>query len=317
MSATEPMSAATADKAPLSDVMLAMDVVDTLRHNQDLVARELNGEAREKQLIEKLRDLYHQQGIEVTDAILREGVAALSESRFAYAPPKPSFAVSMAKLYVGRKRWLPAAFALFLILAIGLGGYFLVWQPLRESQAEQARIELAEGMPAQMDALYQTIFEETKVTVAADTAAAIRDRGKVAAAEGNRAEAERAIADLTGIRDTLRQEYQLRVVSRQGEQSGFWTFPEINTAATNYYIVVEAIDSDGTALSLPILNEEDNKVETVSKWGLRVPETVYRAVAADKQDDGIIQRNVVGRKEFGFLDPDYTIQVLGGAVTRW
>ena len=53
------MSAATtADKAPLDDVMLAMDVVDTLRHNQDLVARELAGEAREKQLIEKLREIY-------------------------------------------------------------------------------------------------------------------------------------------------------------------------------------------------------------------------------------------------------------------
>ena len=48
-----------------------------------------------------------------------------------------------------------------------------------------------------------------------------------------------------------------------------------------------------------------------------MPETVYRAVEADKQDDGIIQRNIVGVKEFGYLDPSYLIQVLGGAVTRW
>ncbi len=54
------MSPTEAESAPLSDVMLAMDVVDTLRHNQDLVARELNGEAREKQLIDKLREIYHQ-----------------------------------------------------------------------------------------------------------------------------------------------------------------------------------------------------------------------------------------------------------------
>ena len=85
------MSAATAEKPPLDDVMLAMDVVDTLRHNQDLVARELAGEARETQLIDKLRALYHQQGIEVSDAILKEGVAALNESRFVYSPPKPGF----------------------------------------------------------------------------------------------------------------------------------------------------------------------------------------------------------------------------------
>ena len=312
------MSAATAaDKAPLDDVMLAMDVVDTLRHNQDLVARELAGEAREKQLIERLRTIYHQQGIEVTDAILKQGVAALEESRFVYTPPKPSLGVSFARLYVARKRWLPAAFALFLMLAIGLGGYFLVWVPYRAAQQEQVRVELAEQMPAQMDALYQTIFEETKVTQAADDAALIRDRGKRAAAEGDRAGATQAIADLTSIRDTLRQEYQLRVVSRDGVKSGFWTFPEVNTEATNYYVVVEAIDSHGVALKLPILNEENNQTETVDIWGIRVPESVYRAVEADKRDDGIIQRNIVGLKEFGYLDPSYLIQVLGGAVTRW
>jgi hypothetical protein len=311
------MSAATAEKAPLDDVMLAMDVVDTLRHNQDLVARELAGEARETQLIDRLRKLYHQQGIEVSDAILKEGVAALNESRFVYTPPKPSLGVALARMYVARKRWLPATFALFLMLLIGLGGYFLVWKPYREGQAEQVRIELAEKLPAEMDALYQTIFEETKVTQAADNAAEIRDHGKRAAAEGNRAAAERAIADLTTIRDTLRQEYQLRVVSREGVKSGFWTFPEINTEATNYYVVVEAIDSRGTALSLPILNEEDNKTETVNIWGIRVPETVYRAVEADKKDDGIIQRNIMGIKDFGYLEPSYLVDVLGGAVTRW
>lgn len=311
------MSAATAEKAPLDDVMLAMDVVDTLRHNENLVARELSVEDREKQLIERLRTIYQQQGIEVTDAILKQGVAALEESRFVYTPPKPSLGVSLARLYVGRKRWLPATFALFLMLVIVLGGYFLVWAPYRAAQQEQVRIELAEKLPAQMEALYQTIFEETKVTQAADDAGLIRDRGKRAAAEGDRAGAEQAIADLTSIRDTLRQEYQLRVVSRDGVKSGFWTFPEINTDATNYYIVVEAIDSHGAALSLPILNEENNKTETVNLWGLRVPETVYRAVEADKQNDGIIQNNIVGIKQFGYLDPDYLIQVLGGAVTRW
>jgi hypothetical protein len=100
-------------------------------------------------------------------------------------------------------------------------------------------------------------------------------------------------------------------------QSGFWTFPEVNTDATNYYIVVEAIDPDGEALTLPILNEESGETEEVAMWGVRVPESVYNAVAADKQDDGIIQANEVGRKSDGFLDVEYQIPVLGGAVTRW
>jgi len=310
------MSAAAA-KPPLDDVMLAMDVVDTLRHRQDLVARELSGEARERQLIEKLRAIYHEQGIEVPDAIIREGVAALAESRFVYTAPKPGLGVSLAKLYVGRTKWGPAALAIALILVIGLGGYFLAYKPFQASQAEAARIELSERLPAQIDALYQSIFEETKVQQATVEAEEMRNRGKAAAAEGDRAGALQAIDSLTRLRDTLRQEYNLRVVNRQGVQSGFWTFPEINTEATNYYVVVEALGPDGKALSLPILNEENGETETVSMWGVRVPEAVYRSVEADKRDDGIIQRNIIGIKQYGYLDVNYGVPVLGGAVTKW
>jgi len=303
--------------APLDEVMLAMDVVDTLRHRQDLVDRELDEDAREKQLLAKLRDIYHQQGIEVSDAVLREGVEALKESRFVYTPPKPGLGTTLARLYVTRGNWGRWAFAVVLALVVGLGGYYLGYKPYRAAQAEQARLELAEGMPSQMDALYQTIFDETKVQQAVNEADQYRTRGKAAAAEGNRAGAQAAIDNLTALRDTLRQEYTLKIVNRQGAQSGFWTFPEINTEATNYYIVVEALDPQGNALSLPVTNEENGQTETVNIWGVRVPEAVYNAVAADKQDDGIIERNVVGIKQYGFLDVDYVIPVLGGAVTRW
>ncbi|WP_156461270.1 DUF6384 family protein [Devosia sp. Root436] len=303
--------------APLDEVMLAMDVVDTLRHRQDLAVRELGTDAKERQLIDKLRDIYHQQGIEVPDHILKEGVAALQESRFVYDPPKPGFGTTMARLYVGRKRWgKPVGAALIALLVLGVG-YFGVWQPYQNGVAEAARIELAEGLPAQMDALYQTIFEETKVQQAVLDAEALRTRGKTFAAEGNRAAAEEAVAQLTALRDQLRQEYTLRVVNRSDVRSGFWTIPEVNTAATNYYIVVEALDADGKALSLPILNEENGETEIVDIWGLRVPEAVYDGVAADKSDDGIIEINEVGRKADGFLDVEYNMPVLGGAVTRW
>jgi hypothetical protein len=203
------------------------------------------------------------------------------------------------------------------ILVIALGGYYGVYQPWQAWRGEQARVELEQGLPAQMDALYQTIYEETKVQQAVTQAEELRTRGKAAAAEGNRTGAEAAITSLRALRDTLRQEYQLRVVNREGVKSGFWTFPEINTAATNYYIAVEALDSDGKALSVPVLNEETGKTETVSMWGVRVSESVYKGVEADKRDDGIIQRNLVGRKDYGFLDVTYAMPVLGGAVTRW
>jgi hypothetical protein len=297
--------------------MLAMDVVDTLRHRQDLAVRELGTDAKERQLIDKLRQIYHGQGIEVPDHILKEGVAALQESRFVYDPPAPGFGTTLARLYVGRKSWgKPVGAALLALLVLGIG-YFGVWQPYQNGVAEAARVELSEGLPAQMDALYQTIFEETKVQQAVLQAEALRTRGKTLAAEGDRTGAAEAVADLTALRDQLRQEYTLRVVNRADVQSGFWTIPEVNTDATNYYIVVEALDADGNTLSLPILNEENGETEVVDIWGVRVPEAVYEGVAADKRDDGIIEINEVGRKSDGFLDVEYNMPVLGGAVTRW
>ena len=311
------MSTAPAETAPLDDVMLAMDVVDTLRHNQDLVARELSESEREKQLIDKLREIYRQQGIDVSDQILKEGVAALAESRFAYTPPKPGLGTTLARLYVARKRWFPAVATMVVLLGLLFGGYFFAYLPFQASQVQQAQHELQVGLPARMDAVYQSIFEETKVQAAANRADELRTRGKAMAAEGNKAGAEQALADMTAIRDTLRQVYDLKVVNRAGVQSGFWRIPDSNTAATNYYVVVEALDEHGKALSLPVFNEESGQAETVNMWGLRVPESVYRTVEADKRNDGIIQGNIVGVKQYGFLDVDYTVPVMGGAVTRW
>ena len=303
--------------APLDEVMLAMDVVDTLRHQQGLATRELDTDAKQAQLLEKLREIYHQQGIEVPDHILKEGVAALQESRFTYDPPSPSFGVTLARLYVTRQAWGKPVLVVGGALLALIIGFFGVWQPYVAGQVEQARVELAEGLPAQMDALYETIFEETKVQQAVLDAEAIRTRGQTYAAEGDRVAAEHAVAELTALRDTIRQEYSLRVVNRADEKSGFWTFPEINTDATNYYLVVEAVNDEGQALSLPILNEETDATETVSIWGVRVPEAVYDAVVADKRDDGIIQNNEIGRKTYGFLDVKYNVPVSGGAVTQW
>ena len=71
----EPMSTAlpiTAEAKPqtLDEVMLAMDVVDTLRHQDDIVAREMDEGRRETELLERLRSIYKSQGIEVPDALL-------------------------------------------------------------------------------------------------------------------------------------------------------------------------------------------------------------------------------------------------------
>jgi hypothetical protein len=285
-----------------------MDVADTLRRSPEL------GEGADA--VDRLRALYLAQGLEIGDDVLAEGIAAYREDRFGYTPPGGA-AAALARAYVARRRWAPATLALALTLVIGLGGYFFAWRPFHEAQLAAARQELSVTMPAQMDQLYQTIFNETKVQQAVNEADDIIARGKAAAAAGERAGAQEAIDRLTSIRDQLRQEYTLRIVNREGEKTAFWTFPKVNTAATNYYVVVEAIDPNGQALTLPVTDEVTGTTQDVKTWAVRVPEEVYRAVESDRLDDGVLERGVLGIKEFGFLSLDYAMPVLGGAVTRW
>lgn len=308
MSATDALGP-TGEVAPLRDGLLIMDIADTVRRSPEL--RDSHDPTAQ------LADLYRMLGITPTPAELADGIAASRDGRFDHVAPRRGTGLRLARLYVGRRRWRAPVLAAILTLAIGLGGYFLVYGPYQSSQAQQTRLDLEQRLPAQMDALYQTIFEQTKVQQAVVAAAQLREQGQAAAARGDRDGAGAAVAGLIQLRNTLQRDYTLRVVDRPGVKWGFWTFPEDNSAATNYYIVVEARDSDNHVLSLPVLDERTGRTDTVSQWALRVPEEVYRAVEADKGDDGVIEHNLVGAKSFGFLDPEYTVGVMGGAVTRW
>ena len=83
-------------RPPLDDVMLAMDVVDTLRRRERMVLKELDETGREEDLKRRLRSIYAQQGIDVPDHVLEQGVAALKEDRFTYKPPQAGIARRLA-----------------------------------------------------------------------------------------------------------------------------------------------------------------------------------------------------------------------------
>ncbi|MEM1371298.1 MAG: DUF6384 family protein, partial [Pseudomonadota bacterium] len=103
---TSPPETPDSEADKLGDLMIAMDVVDTLRHDKRLVERELNNAARRGELIDRLREIYSSQGIDVPDHILEEGVASLEQDRFTYSPPPPHHLTTrLAKLYVTRWSW--------------------------------------------------------------------------------------------------------------------------------------------------------------------------------------------------------------------
>jgi len=305
------MSAATADPAPLTDDLLTMDVADAIRRDPALAAKS------DADRTAALREYYRSFGLEISDEVIGEGIRASGDDRYRHIATTRGSGAALARLYISRRSWAPPTIAIIVALVVVFGGYFLAYQPYRLAQLALAQVELAQTMPATMDALFHTIHEETKVTQAESDAAAVVDRGKAAVAKGDRAGAQQAIADLTAIRDALRAEYQLKIADQPGGKWGFWTFPRSNTEETNYYLVVQAIGDDGSVLTLPIRSEDTGKTDQVSIWAERVPEDVYRAVEADKADDGVIQHSLLGVKEFGFLMPSYVVPTLGGQVTRW
>ena len=82
-------------------------------------------------------------------------------------------------------------------------------------------------------------------------------------------------------------------------------------------MIVEAIAPNGAPLTIPIRNEEDGRTVPARSWGLRVDQATYESVVADKRDDGIIEKNAVGAKHRGELDPEYSVATTGAAITKW
>jgi len=290
---------------PLDDVMLAMDVVDTLRRRQRLVERELDAEGREQDLRQRLRKIYAAQGIEVPDHVLDEGVAALKEERFVYKPPSQRLATRLARVYVSRGRWGKWVMGGFAVLVgAWLLYHILVVAPRRE-------------LPERLQAAYESVLEATQNKEAESRAQELYITGRTAFNSGDENRARTALQSLRQLHTTIEQAYTLQIVSRPGERSGVWRIPDANPDTRNYYIIVEAVAPDGSTLQVPVVNEETGRTERVAKFGLRVEENVFKRIAKDKQDDGIIQQREFGVKRSGELQPDYRISTTGAAITQW
>jgi hypothetical protein len=300
----------------LDDLMLAMDVVDTLRHQEALIEKELAQDDRDEALKARLRRIYEGQGLVVSDRILDDGIRALREARFAYAPPQPGFGLVLAKLWVRRRVFGP-----LLAVAIVVVAGVIAWQAWRAGEAariaEEIRIEISETLPSALAAAGEGTLAAASDPDAIARAEALIADGEAAARAGDADGMRDAIAALDNLRAALVRTYRLRIVSRPGEDTGVFRIPDINEAARNYYIIVEPVTESGEVLSLPVVNEEDGQTYTVSKWGVRVPLATYEAVREDKSDDGIVQDNILGEKPKGTLKVTWYKPVESGAITEW
>jgi len=350
------------EKIELNEVMLAMDVVDTLRHQQSLVDRELGTDDHDQALIAKVRKIYADQGLEVSDEVIASGVKALREERFTYNPPKKSFQLTLAHLYVNRGRWAKrGALLLAALLVVYLVYQFAVVAPQKRSRQKavqainlridrqrdqisvakerlvrlnQSLIEAKEAGSPKASAAARGLVDRAARDISAaqekiqalekleitshvdlDQGAKIADsvtdrldqrKELIGALSGHLNNAEKAVTALDELKilpeklkdqrdrvlaesrqndarrqaeklyndamtalgrgdvaaaqngyallqqlyDQLVQEYQLRIVSREGVRSGVWRVPQNNPNARNYYVIVEAVTADGKRLAV-------------------------------------------------------------------
>lgn len=297
--------AAEYKKPPLDDLMLAMDVVDTLRRRERLLKKELDETGREQNLKDRLQRIYAQQGIDVPDHVIEEGVKALKEDRFTYKSPAKSLATRLAHLYVKRGKW-----GKWVGGGIGVGilatitNYFAFIAP-------DARL------PEDLKAQYSVVIELAKSDAARKTAEQYLDLGNSALQREDTDAAKAVIVNFADLRTTLEQEYTLQIVNRPKVRSGVWRVPDVNSKAKNYYIILEAIGPAGQQLTVPIKSEESGKTARVKTWGLRVDLATFKSVGRDKNDNGIIEHDRFGYKSRGYIKPNYEMPTSGAAITTW
>ena len=126
----------------------------------------------------------------------------------------------------------------------------------------------AEEVPAELTAAFATLDANTDDAAALDPARAQLATGQAAVAQGDFDAVRAATAEIEALNARVQAQYELRVVSRPGEQSGVWREPQVNRGARNYYLIVEAVAPNGEPLRLPITSEEDGRTRGVRAWGL-------------------------------------------------
>ena len=203
------MSEASSAAAPavppaLDDLMLAMDIVDTLRHDMRIAERELDDGKRRADMKKRLGEIYASQGISVPDDMLEEGVRALEQDRFTYKSRATGLQAGLARLYVKRGKLGLALGVLLLAGAVGWAGWYFGLERPRLTREAAVAAELARG-GERLDAALAEITTLTPSPALRERAEALAADGRAATAAGDQAALARALDGLGAITAEAKQ----------------------------------------------------------------------------------------------------------------
>ncbi len=180
----------------------------------------------------------------------------------------------------------------------------------RELEAILAKIQALATLSTSATQTLESIRAMAIEDAVKTEAAGLHAQATQFAAAANVEQLRASVAQLQDLEQRLALEYEIVIVG------GVWRYKEDDRRIKNYYLRVQAIDKNRRRLRVKILNEENNREETVSEWAERVPKSVYDRVGEDKKDNGIIDDRIFGSKVRGELDVRRKHENLG-QITRW
>lgn len=343
-------SAPTIAPDSLPELLRIMDVATALRREREVAAAHLDLDAVKASLRQRLRATADAMGDAVSDAEIEVAIDRYFATQHEFKEPPPGLQTTLAHLYVRRRGLAWASAAVFAVLLGMWALFVWPSGPLssasrqaraeREIQRLRSEREAAEQAAAARRAAEAKAAAERAAAAEAKAAEALalawrnaqRDHTAILAlaqepdartqADGLHRETEAAHtqADLAGtragaaklaeLRSALEVEFELRIVSREGQRSGIDAYytDASGTRVSGYYVIVEAVTKDGSVLTRSVRDAEDGRVRQVRKWGEQVPKAVYDRIANDKRADGVVDENVFGRKRRGYLAEDVILQ---------
>jgi hypothetical protein len=213
-------ASASAHSPSFNELIVASDIVDTIRNDERLIDHELGSEDRKKALKARLKDMYKAQGMEVSDAVIDEAVQRKDAERFVFKPMGPGFGRFLWTSYVRRNKYALRLSVAAGVIVLGVVGYNTAQYQLVEKPAIEAarrlELEIAEVLPNRLKAVSEeAMASATRLQDAISRSeieaqqtivnSALRARDTVSAEKGINAIAElgRSLKEVEGHRALL------------------------------------------------------------------------------------------------------------------
>lgn len=163
-------AASAAIEPSFNDMIIASDIIDTIRSEERAIDFELSFNERRKTFIERMKEEKRKAGVEVSDDVVEAAVDRFLEQRLVFKPMPSGVGRVMASLYVRRNRYLRNTAIALVTAGLGVAACKIGYEQLyvkpriqaqlraeaRKAQAEQQlETRLKVQLPSELKAVYE------------------------------------------------------------------------------------------------------------------------------------------------------------------